>query len=32
MRKSLDTQTLQGFEDMNVALKDLAEARSGSSS
>jgi hypothetical protein len=32
MRKSLDTQTLQGFQDMNVALKDLAEARAGSAS
>ena len=27
MRKSLDTQTLQGFEEMNVALKTRAEAR-----
>ena len=32
MRKSLDTQTLQGFQDMNVALKDRAEARSGNAS
>jgi hypothetical protein len=29
MRKSLDTQTLQGFEDMNLALKTRAEARGG---
>lgn len=27
MRKSLDTQTLQGFEEMNAALKTRAEAR-----
>ena len=29
MRKSLDTQTLQGFRAMNSALKSRAEARSG---
>ena len=29
MKKSLDTKTVKGFEAMNVALKDRAEARSG---
>lgn len=29
MRKSLDTQTLEGFRAMNSALKSRAEARSG---
>ncbi len=27
LKKSLDTQTVKGFESMNVALKDRAEAR-----
>ena len=30
LRKMLDTQTLAGFEAMNVALKERAEANSGS--
>ena len=30
MRKSLDNQTMKGFEAMNAALKARAEARSGS--
>jgi hypothetical protein len=32
LRKMLDTQTLAGFEAMNVALKERAEANSGSPS
>jgi hypothetical protein len=32
MRKSLDTATLQGFHDMNDALKVRAEARVGNES
>ena len=29
MRRSLDSKTMQGFEAMNSALRDRAEARSG---
>ena len=32
LRKSLDNQTLRGFEAMNTALKTRAEARVGSES
>ena len=32
MRKMLDTSTLQGFEEMNDALKRRAEARVGNKS
>jgi hypothetical protein len=32
MRKSLDTQTMQDFHDMNAALKARAEAHAGDAS